>query len=847
MTSFIGKLTLGAARRLSALRPLLLSLVLLTGGAALTFAVGRQVPVGDWLLLRYGAYWLALIAFISGSLSLGSVTLKYAVRGSQWLSVSERLTLAFPLGVLFWGLITFLCGLLHLFGTAFFFALPLVATVVGVRSMRSDVRRFARAQRWLWRSRPLQARTLPLLALGFLVLVAVYLLVMTPANVQFDAHWKHMALSEEWSITGGIRRFPEGRTFGTRPHFSSFLYLWAFVAPHSLLFDRMVLAAHLEFAIFAWAAFFGIPSLVRRLVPKADPRLIWVARCVFPGFLLYDSSLSGGADHIAASFGLAIALTLVRLLGKLDWRRTLPFAAMLAAAVLTKETAGILLVPIPILAVGLQCLRQAWRHRRHLSHAPAWWQVPVVAGATALLLTSPMWLLNLLWHGNPLYPGLFQYFHPRPWAADAGYLMKYGYEESMWGYHFDGPGILKGLEVLLTWSFIPHDWVQFHGAIPTFGSLFTIAVFALLFLRGTKKLWLLVLWVHAGIFAWFFTHHQDRYLQALTPLMAAVTAATAVLLWQQVGKWVRALCVALVALQMLVCADIYFIPTHTMSGLPIRKAIDLFSASWKKDFVARFAVHPRWDAIAGATPPKARVLMHETMDHLGVGREVVLDRTTDQYGLSYGRLGTPDEVQRSIGATGATHVYWNAETAGLDSLAGDLMFAWWLKYYTANRRQAGRGMLADIKTTPVTPQSSFSNRVLILGCPKRGYRSGLYRIEDLRNSVYGPEARVIPVPVVVANANAEGLAQSASFILRDKDCNPPMTQTMRRDFERFWKRKGSKPAAYEILVRSRGVPQTVEQAAASPPDASNPDLETPPPLLRNTKSDDEEDDEAPTR
>ena len=41
-----------------------------------------------------------------------------------------------------------------------------------------------------------------------------------------------------------------------------------------------------------------------------------------------------------------------------------------------------------------------------------------------------------------------------------------------------------------------------------------------LFLKGTRRLWLLALWIHVGVFAWYSVHHQDRYLQGLLPLMA---------------------------------------------------------------------------------------------------------------------------------------------------------------------------------------------------------------------------------------------------------------------------------------------------------------------------------------
>ena len=106
----------------------------------------------------------------------------------------------------------------------------------------------------------------------------------------------------------GRREGYGGWYVGTSPHLASFLYTWAFLQPASDLFDRIELAAHIEFVCFLFMLA-AIPVLVRRLVRGTRARFTWVARFLFPGIFLYDSSLVTGADHVAAIFAYDLRLT----------------------------------------------------------------------------------------------------------------------------------------------------------------------------------------------------------------------------------------------------------------------------------------------------------------------------------------------------------------------------------------------------------------------------------------------------------------------------------------------------------------------------------------------------------
>src|SRR5262245_65003569 len=248
---------------------------------------------------------------------------------------------------------------------------------------------------------------------GLVCLVALYLPIMSPSNASFDARWRHLYIAEQYVVHGGIRPFREGWSLGASPHFTSLLYTWGFMFPGGLLFDHAELCAHIEYVVFLWTTFVGVPALVRRLVPGANPATVWAARFLFPGTFLYDSNLSVGADHIGALFAPPLLLVCLRMWRAPTARRGLLTGSMIAAAVCAKETTALLLSPFPIVLVALRFLLDVFGGLR----GRGWQRLlgPLIAGVTTLVLSSPHWLKNWIWHGDPLYPNLHARFHGRPW------------------------------------------------------------------------------------------------------------------------------------------------------------------------------------------------------------------------------------------------------------------------------------------------------------------------------------------------------------------------------------------------------------------------------------------------
>jgi len=716
--------------------------LLLVGGIALFGGfVDRIYPVGEWLFWHYACYWLCSLVVACSCFGMGARTLR--LLGVRGLSTLELLSIAFAIGLFEFELCMFLAGLLHLYRAGLFFALPLLLITVNVNELYALWRRLVQRRRLLGRkARPLGAVGLLGIAFGFVGLLAVYFLILSPENVQFDSRWKHLALAEDYVAYGGVRRLDEGWVFDSRPHFTSYLFSWAFLLPKSRLFDRMVLSAHLEFVTFLVTTLIGIPALVRRLVPRADPRAVWAVRFLFPGVLLYDSSLAVGADHFGAMYGVPVCLVTLFAWRALSPRWCALLGLLLGAAAMVKETTAMLLAPIPIMALAVRVL---WLTAKRPTPGGASrlsvWRGPLIATGVGLLCSSPLWLTNWISHGDPVYPVLNRFLNVRPWTSESAYRLKWAYEEAnMWQPPRTLEGVLKSLKALFTFSFVPNDWGKLHGRTPVFGSLFTLLLPCLILCRGRLRLWGIVGWVHFSILCWYWVHHQDRYLQGIMPLMAAATAALLALAWRS-GIIASVALSLLVALQVIWGGDVYFFQTHSMSKSPLKKSIDLLSAGFEGNYEKRFGVQGQFQTVASVLPKHARVLVHDENNHLGLEAQSIMDRFPFEYGISYGLQPSPRAVFDLYRSLGATHILWAPKSKGTDSLAGDIMF-----YDFALRRAESMGSpggmrLAKMPEKP--PEGPFNDTVAVFSC-SGSYPTGLYPVSSLRVPVYGPRQRDFP-------------------------------------------------------------------------------------------------------
>ncbi|GMV17680.1 MAG: hypothetical protein HS104_32180 [Polyangiaceae bacterium] len=758
------RLWLDLARRLGVV------FALVAGIALFAWVAHGHYPIQKWLFWRYAGYWAAVLLFVASCTSLGLRLVRLAGLSAR---LHERVFVAFALGLFAFELSMFVLGLLRLYYWPLFFALPAVFLAAGAKPAVRLGRKVFRRAGQLGAGRRSAVTSALLLLFGVLGIGMIYFLILSPHNVQFDARWKHLALAEDYVASHGVRRFDEGWSFSTRPHITSFVYAWGFLLPRSLLFDRVELCAHLELGVFLMTTVVGIPAMVRRLVPRARPGWVWPARFLFPGTFLYDSSLSVGADHVGAAFGPAIFLVLLRVVDSLGPRACVALGALLSAAALTKESIAMMLIPTPVAAVAVAAAVALWRVRRASPEARLRWLTgPAAATLACLVFTAPLWLKNLIWHHDPFYPVGFRYFQGQPWTSDAAYLYQYGYVEHQFARPVAGlAGVLETLKTLATFSFVNNDYPQFHGKLPVFGSLFTLLLLCLPFLKGTRRIWLLVVWVHLGLFAWYWVHHQDRYLQGLVPLMTAVVAAVVVLVWRTTRLVGKGLTAALLALQVVWGGDVYFIRTHAMAGSAAIKSLDLLEAGYKKQYTERFVFEGDMVALRKALPKSARLLLHENHAHLGVGVPSLTDWLTYQFGISYGTLAGPPEVHALLSSMKVTHIAWQPERSrGWDSLAGDLTFFDFVLNATGERRLVGGHFLVPLREAPPPPRPRST--VLVAAC--KSPKSGLYELADLTAPSFGPERGRYPAPRTALGPPAQlaELATRAEMLVLEPACAP---------------------------------------------------------------------------
>ena len=693
-------------------------------GALIWFGslLDSHIPIERWLFWKFAKpiacalFWL-LSCFLAG--------LAIVQRLTPGLPIRERLVQATACGVYAFYLLNFLGGILGLFSAAWAIALPSAMCLVGAIASRDQLRH-------LWRRRgALRAFSFgstrywhaALVLFGIACLAGIYLSILSPKNTAFDSVWYHLGLGQGWAADGAILRSQEGWLYEGLPNMAAVLYSWGFFLPTFDLFETTVLAAHIEFLLFL-VTLASIPVLVRWLLPNTEVGIAWVALFLFPSVFIYDAGLHTGNDHIAAFWAIPIFLALRRAWVRLDWRNSLLLALCAAGALMTKYQA-ISLIAGPALLIAGRAIYLATKDPRDLR----WLTGPAVTLIGGLLFTSPLWAKNWVWYGDPFFPALHQHLTLRPWNDDMSSLMELNWKRQVrrpQGTAFEQ--LKQTLAGGWNFSFTSYTHGRFHGKMPYFGSLFTLSVFLLPFLRGAKRTWGLFIAAQLGVFVWFAFTHVERYLQLLVPWMAAVVAAAFVLAWQQ-GRLARLPLLALVAMQVIWGGDALFIRSHAMLGdLPMVHSARLIESGYKGHWSLRERVFDPLQQIGDTLPPGSSVLLHELNPRLGLSARVVSDMARLQSRIRYGLLDSPQEVYALFRDLGITHVVWSkGKSHGWDSLGGDLRFFEFVDTVESPKR-AGSFYYGPMPDEPLGFETT--NIVLYAGCGPT-FEPGFFLVGDM--------------------------------------------------------------------------------------------------------------------
>jgi hypothetical protein len=626
---------------------------------------------------------------------------------------------------------------------------------------------------------------------GVLLLGVVYLGVMSPDAINYDASWNHLVIAQDYAREGRIVPFP-GDWIKALPHLGSVLNSWSFLVPgFSTPALRWMTALHTEFAVFVWTLA-GVAAAARWLADRQRPGF-WVAFALFPGIFVYDSNLGGSADHFLALFAAPLLLLTGKALPRLDRGTCLLWGILAGGALMTKAQGIYVVAPFAAL-LALRGLQLAARRRRELElPSPAAIAATAsLAAAAAFAVLLPHLASNFVFYRNPVYPLLQDVFTAStPSVDDAATQVRYLLAD--WRYRAPDPladKIREGIKLAFSFSFTPH--YSYANELPVFGSAFTLSLLFLPVLPGARRLWLGALMAMGTVLTWALTYWVDRNLQGITPALIVVTAAILQRAWE-FGLYARVGVAALVFVQIAWAGSLYFQGADRISG-----AVNLLRSTmtgrseetlgkYRKEFVA----------LGDSLPRDATLLLHNSHSMLGIDRRVLLDWIGFQGLFDYRLYRTPADLHGRLRALGVTHVAWVPSFLPARSKQEELIFD---AFADANRDRTGRyGSISvfALPTTPPPPVPAYA--VLMLGMG--GYRDGLYPVDALSTCEELPphlQRYAQPAKAIAPGENTAALLDEANavFVGAQARLDGPATSRLNREFRAI-----RAYSAFRVLLR----------------------------------------------
>lgn len=713
---------LRAPLRSAKVRSALLGLVFLIATGWFASYLDGYEAVGDWLFLVLARIWAWQMLLTLSCLSIGHLLLVRVLRLTELPDI-EQLALSLPLGLLAFAMGIFLGGFAHVLRPAYAVLLPVVMLVAGAKTTAPWLRAMVRPA---FVASPL---SLAWAAFGVLGIGVLYLGVLSPDSVNFDAVWNHLVIAQDYAREGRIVAFP-GDWVKTLPHLGSVINTWAFLVPgFDKPAERWMMGLHDEFTVFLWTLV-GVSAGARYLAESASVAGGWVAVFLFPSIFIYDGNMGAAADHFLALFAVPVFLSAARLCDAKDVKHGVLFGAFVAAALLTKIHAIYLIAPVAVMVAVAFVVVCARRLRGEDAPELAGFARGIASAlGTFFVVSSPHFVSSGIFYHNPVYPFAQNLIHSRPYLPDAQKQFDYLVAD----YNYLPPRVLsqrvgKALEMMFTFSFKPHyTWTHDQ---PTFGSLLTLLLPGLLFIGRARKLWLGMAVCMGALFMWAMTMWVDRNLQTFMPLMAAVVAALLFRVWQ-VGALARVGVSALVFLQVVWAGDWYFSGNERIAN-----AMTLIRSSIEGHARKRFkGYRSDYVAIGKALPHDAVVLLHGQHSMLGIDRPVLLDLAGFQGAIDYRTLRTPRDLYDRLRQLGVSHVIWAPGTDPGAYRQEDVVFDLFAHSLLPDAGSYGRLRVAEMPRDPpprVTEPQVVAWRVT-------GYPDGTYPVSALNACEIYPE------------------------------------------------------------------------------------------------------------
>jgi hypothetical protein len=614
----------------------------------------------------------------------------------------------------------------------------------------------------------------------------IYLGLLSPSNINYDANWYHLSLAQDYARWGAIR--PAFNTYNNCvPHLATILYTWGYLLPGLSRAERWMCAQHIEFCLFLWTLV-AVVAAVQRMVENWSLKASWVAFFLFPSIFVYDSNLGTAADHVLAFFSVPAVIATLHVCRNFSKGSCALLAITLAGAALTKYQGFYIVASVAVvvavvwLAAWVRVLAAKFSRGIRWSRAELWW-APLVICTLGVLLTLPHFLKNYIFYGNPVYPFLLDVFtKSHPTMPDA----RLAAERVFTLQEFVPQGTLStklwhAIKIFFTFSFVPH--YASNKGIPYFGSLFTLLLPCLILVPARRAIVIGTAVAAGCILLWGMTFNVDRNLQTFMPIMVCVAAALIVKVWH-LGWFARVGLIPLVATQVISTADLPFYAAYSRIASSMDLARSGYEGHAKTRFDDFFKSHV---AINQALPPSATLLIHDEHLNLGIDRDILSDIEGMQGLVSFRHLHTPREVYDYFQSLGITHILDEPDKVSNQSRQLQVLYYTFIERYAAVMPTPGDGYrLMNMPAKPPPVEAPY--RVLCMKVDT--YADGLYPVDTLYK--YSPiplylQAYATPArPLVGANA-MELLHDASAALLSESADTSAIAGELSGSFERVKK------------------------------------------------------------
>jgi len=696
----------------------------LWGAIYLASWLARSQPLSKWFFFDLATIWLWNVCLSVSCVVAGQRVVRTLLPSSERTAL-ETIALSFPVGLVLFVMGMYVGGFLGLYGRAFAILLPLVMLAAGARSALAA----CRSSSQLLPVMPRQGLPLVLSVLGVLLVGLLYLGVISPDAINYDASWVHMVIPQDYAREGRIIAFP-GDQVKNVPHFQAMVATWGFLVPGlPIPALRWMMALHLEFLVFLWTLV-GVAATARWLAAR-DTAGTWAAFALFPSIFVYDSNLGGASDHFLALFSAPLVLVADKVLRHFDRRAAVLGGLIAGGAVLSKFQAIYLLGPLSVWAVVRVAVALVMRARGDTT-SPSLSVMAKAIGVTAavaVVVTLPHFLSNWVFYSNPMYPFLSDVFRgSHPAVSDGAMQAKMVVADWNWKPPAElGERLSKGLQMMFTFSFEPH--YSFVNNLPVFGSVFTLSLPLLIAIKGARRLWLGAAIAMGAVLMWALSYWVDRNLQTFMPVLVAVTAA--ILIRACELGWLARLGVgALVVIQLAWATPLYFSGNDRLTGAltMLRAAMD----GRAREHLANY--RSQYVALGNALPKNAVVLLHNQHIMLGIDRTVYLDWIGFQTIIDYRTFKTPRDLYDHLRKIGVTHVVATPGLRPAFTKQEEVIFDVFAQRYLTDRQHFSDLTLFKMPDTPPPVETPY--QVVMLGMPS--YPDGLYPVSALGNCVSYP-------------------------------------------------------------------------------------------------------------